>query len=350
MLTSVTSSNGLHSKTMNYVSQGCLLYRVTTGGSIWTYGNGAGNRTATDPLGNVTRVISDKDRGIPLSVQDRLNRTTTFSYDSAFRLASIRHPDGNSELFSYDARGNITETRRKSKTPGTPADIVTTAGYEVSCANPKVCNKPVWTKDAKGNQTDYTYDPNHGGVLSVTAPAPVSGGVRPQTRYSYTSLQAYYKNSAGTIVASGQPIAKLTGISSCTTLASCTGTADDVKTTIDYGPQTAGVGNNLLPVSVSAGSGDGSLTATTAMSYDNVGNLLTVDGPLAGTADTVRYRYDAGRQLVGVIGPDPDGGGALKHRAQRIGYNLDGQVTTVERGTVNGQSDGDWAGSCRSRR
>ena len=38
-----------------------------------------------------------------------------------------------------------------------------------------------------------------------------------------------------------------------------------------------------------------------------MGNLLTVDGPLAGDADTTRYRYDAARRLVAVISPDPDG-------------------------------------------
>ena len=54
------------------------------------------------------------------------------------------------------------------------------------------------------------------------------------------------------------------------------------------------------------------------MTYDAHGNLLTVDGPLSGTADTVRYRYDAARRRIGTISPDPDGAGALKHRAARI--------------------------------
>ena len=78
------------------------------------------------------------------------------------------------------------------------------------------------------------------------------------------------------------------------------------------------------------------------MTYDALGNLLTVDGPLSGTADTVRYRYNAARQIVGAIGPDPDGGGALKHRAQRITYT-NGLPTLAEAGTVDSQSDGDWA-------
>jgi YD repeat-containing protein len=94
---------------------------------------------------------------------------------------------------------------------------------------------------------------------------------------------------------------------------------------------------------VTSGAGDGSLTATSAFTWDTVGNRLTVDGPLPGTADTTRTRYDADREVVGVVDPDPDGAGALKNRAVRISYNADGQVTKTELGTVLSQSDADWA-------
>ena len=87
----------------------------------------------------------------------------------------------------------------------------------------------------------------------------------------------------------------------------------------------------------------GSLTATMAVTYDAAGNLLTLDGPLAGTADTIRYRYDAGKRLVGIVGPAPDGAGTRKPAAQRITLNAYGAVTKVERGTVNSQSDADWS-------
>ncbi len=130
---------------------------------------------------------------------------------------------------------------------------------------------------------------------------------------------------------------RLTGISQCQTTASCIGLADEAKSVITNG--TA----NALPVSVASGNGTGTLTATTAFTYDVFGNRLTVDGPLSGTADTTRIRYDLDRQVVGVVGPDPDGAGTLKNRAQRLTYNADGQATKVEIGTVNSQSDPDWA-------
>lgn len=98
---------------------------------------------------------------------------------------------------------------------------------------------------------------------------------------------------------------RLTGTSACRSAASCAGAADEAVTSVDYGAQTAGVGNNLQPVSTRTGAGDGSLTATTAFAYDDVGNVIAVDGPLAGAADTTTYRYDADREPVGAISPDP---------------------------------------------
>ena len=89
--------------------------------------------------------------------------------------------------------------------------------------------------------------------------------------------------------------------SACQTGASCAGTADEAKTTIAY------QASNLRPISVTSGNGSGALSATTAMSYDAIGNLKTVDGPLPGSADTTTYRYDAARQLVGVVAPSRSG-------------------------------------------
>jgi RHS repeat-associated protein len=71
--------------------------------------------------------------------------------------------------------------------------------------------------------------------------------------------------------------------------------------------------------------------------------VKTVDGPLAGTADTTRYYYDGSRRPLGNIGPDPDGAGALKNRAVRITYNTESQPLEVDTGTAAGQGDNDLA-------
>ncbi|HEX2762959.1 MAG TPA: RHS repeat-associated core domain-containing protein [Allosphingosinicella sp.] len=146
-------------------------------------------------------------------------------------------------------------------------------------------------------------------------------------RYSYTLTNGEYR---------------LTGVSACQTNSSCTGGADEVKTTLAYD-------SNGNVTSVSSGNGSGTLTATQAMTYDPIGNLLTVDGPLSGTADTTRYRYNSARQVVGVTSPDPDGTGSLKPRAVRVTYRGDGLPTKLEQGNVDSQSDSDWANFAASQ-
>lgn len=293
--------------------------------------------TVTHPAGSQV-YTGDKNTFRILSYRDELLRTTAYLYDASGRTTRVTQPEGNYTEYTYDARGNRTQTRYMAKAGSGLANIIETATYPATCVNLKTCNKPTSTTDAKGNVTDYTYDATHGGLLTATSPAPASGGIRPQVQMTYGTAQAYYKNSAGSVVASGQTHYVLTATSTCQTTASCAGAMDEVKTTIGYGPQVAGTVNNLYPVTSSSGSGNGTLTATTAVTYDSVGNTTSVDGSLAGTVDTSVAVYDATRQTVGVIGPDPDGAGALKNRAQRITYNLDGQVTKTEVGTTGGQT------------
>jgi RHS repeat-associated protein len=294
----------------------------------------------TDPSGK-TLIVGAGDGNRVASIKDELDRTTTYSYDSLLRLKRITQPEGNYTEYSYDSRGNVTQTKVVAKPGSGLPDIVTSATYG-PCTNLLICNKPITTTDARNQVTNYSYDPATGQLLTVTGPAP-SGTIRPETRYTYTPLQAYTRNSAGSIVASGQPLSLVTGISTCRTSASCAGGADETKTIIDYGPQTAGTPNNLLPVSTTARNGTGTLSATTSYGYDFVGNRISIDGPLDGTADTMRLRFDSARRMIGVVAPDPDGGGALKLRARRLTYNANGQVSLEESGTVNSQSDSDWA-------
>jgi RHS repeat-associated protein len=255
-------------------------------------------------------------------------------------LASAHYPEENAQWFSRDGRGNVIEKRIAAKPGSGYADVVSTASYPASCTNRKTCNRPDYVIDAKGNRTDFTWDTNHGGILTETRPA-APNGVRPQKRYTYTQLYAWIKNSSGSYVQAATPVWMLTGISECRTQASCVGTSDETKTTITYG--TTGAANNLLPTVTTSSAGDNSVSATTTTTYDFTGNAITVDGPLAGSADTARTRYDAMRRVVGVVSPDPDGVGPLLHRATRNTFDLSGNLIKAERGTVTGQSDAEWA-------
>jgi RHS repeat-associated protein len=284
----------------------------------------------------------------PETVTDQLGRTTNsvYCFNPAFNQCYLSpvlrttSPEGNVREPQYAGANRIAQITYRAKPGAGLADIVASATFD-GCLNPVVCDKPLTTTDAKGNVTDYTYDAVHGGVLTETRPAPVAGGARPQKRYSYAQFYAWIKNTAGTLVQAATPVWLLTGTSECKTLASCAGTADETKTTIAYG--TPGIANNLLPTAQTISTGDNSITATTSWTYDVVGNKLTEDGPLPGAADTTRWRYDVMRRVTGEVGPDPDGAGARKHPATRNTYDPAGRKIKVERGTVNSQSDADWA-------
>ncbi len=303
---------------------------VTTG---YGYADASGIRTVTVTYpGGATRVVTfDIAKALMLSDENETDDTTSYQYDSNNRPTRVTRPEGDYTQMTYDSRGNVTEIRNVAKSGSGLSDIIATASYPASCANPKTCNNPSSTTDARGNVTDLTYDSAHGGVLTVTAPAPTGGAVRPQSRFSYTRLDANGAPSASGIIVP-------TGSSNCQTgtAPSCLGTANEVKSSIAYG-------YGLQPASTSSGAGDSSLTATLAMTYDAVGNLLTVDGPLPGTADITRNRYNLNREMVGVVGPDPDGAGALKNRARRVTIDNRGLVTRIESGTTIGQSDAAWA-------
>jgi RHS repeat-associated protein len=296
---------------------------VTTNYSRSVSGSTA-TMTVTNALNEQTTIVSDLDVGRPTSVTVAPNRTTSAVYEPSGRLTRLTAPEGNYTQLTYDTRGNVIQTQAVAKPGSSEAPIITSASYAASCANAVTCNSPLSTTDALGNVTDYTYDPDHGGVLTVTAPTVTVGAtsVRPQVRINYGQVAGVHLP---------------TQVSACQTGASCPGSADEVRTTTTYG-------TNHLPASISTGSGSNSLTATRSMTYDFAGDLLTVDGPLGGSADTVRYRYDPARRRIGTVSPDPDGAAnPLPHRATRTTYRADGQVSLTETGIVNSQSDADWA-------
>jgi RHS repeat-associated protein len=301
---------------------------VVRDGMTWSYaftpGTGIMTAVRTDPLGHAKTVVSDTAVGLPTSITDELGHVTTRSY-VANKIDRETLPEGNYTQYSYDSRGNVTQVKRVAKSGSGLPDIIISAAYPSTCSNPATCNQPTSTTDERGNVTDYAYLTN-GTLQSITLPAPATGGIRPQARFTYTSITT----PGGTVVS------KLQSVSQCQTSASCAGLADETKTTYSWSSQ-------LLLTGITRANGTGSLSAVTIFTNDNVGNMKTIDGPLAGAADTTTLRYDLARRLVGTSSPDPDGTGALKMRAVRRTYSVDGNVSKIERGTVNSASDTDWA-------
>src|SRR3546814_8716780 len=102
-------------------------------------------------------------------------------------------------------------------------------------------------------------------------------------------------------------------------------------TTIAYG--ASGVANNLLPTQVTKAAGNGSGSATVKTAYDTIGDAISVDVPLSGSADTTTYRYDLDRRRLVLISPAPDGAVSLKLLAVLPSYADDVQFVYVFLGT-----------------
>lgn len=300
---------------------------VTVNGITTSYSRTVAGSTATmvvtDAQSNTTTVVSNLNTYRPTSIKNALNQTTSISYDTLGRPLEVTYPEGNKLVYAYDSRGNVTTRTAKAKAGSGLADIVLQSSFPTTCANVVTCNLPVWTRDGKGYQTDYTYDSTTGMPLTITDLAPVSGGDRPQRRISYTTVAGVSLPSA---------------ISTCSTgvAPACVGTDDETRVTYGYN-------SNLLPTTVTTAAGAGGLSATVTNGFDAIGNMTTVDGPLSGTADTTTYRYDADRAPVGIISADPDGGGAMVRRALKTTNNADGQPTVQAVGTVTGTTDPAWA-------
>ena len=330
---------------------------VTTAAGTWTYGFPDPTdpsaplytltNTVTDPLTHTTSVTSTSKQVDAVfnkrvdrltSVTNALTQTTQYGYATKYQLQSITQPEGNKVQYTYDGLGRIDSITRTPKGSTTAVTVMGATYPTCTSGNLKTCHKPETVTDARGATTVFTYDTAHGGVLTATSPAPTSGAVQPQTRTSYAALQAWFKNSAGTLVA-GTAIYLPTATSQCATTTSCAGTADEVKTLTTYEAGSASLASNLLPLTTTSLAGDGSLSAATTVDYNYLGDVRIVDGPLPGNQDATRTYYDVGRQVIGVIGPDPDGAGPLLYRASRTTYNADGQVTLSETGTATSQSD-----------
>lgn len=210
---------------------------------------------------------------------------------------SVKYPEGNEATYLVDYAGNTGLVTRKARPNSGLPDITSSATFPTAniysspticnATSQKLCNKPTAVVDERGSQSDYTYDPAHGGVLTETGPA--VNGVRPQTRYTYAQRSATVRTTATTFGAAVSPIWVLTQKAHCkagnpnAANAGCATAGDEVIVTYEYGPTTTTAGNNLLlrgEVVDPAG-----LHLRTCYAYDAQGNKESERQPL-GTGTT----------------------------------------------------------------
>jgi len=296
----------------------------------------------TDGVGHVTKYEYNNDNTAYRADNRSLKRV--ISPEATYNGSTLA---GGYAEYGYDARRNITSVSVYPKGGGSP--LVTQYEYEPTCtaSNYRICNQVKKFTDPRNNVTDFVYSPVHGGVISKTMPADINS-VRPEVRYSYTLLTPMVRDASNALVAS-TPVYRLTQTSTCRVAtpsnpASCVGGADEVVTSYAYNT------NNLLKTSETIKAGDNSISATTSYSYDLVGNVLAVDGPLPGTADTYYTTYDIRRRPVFEISPDPDGGGALKRKVIKHNYDVDGREYLTQVGTGAATDGSDFVATAFTRR
>jgi YD repeat-containing protein len=276
-----------------------LVDSATTDAGTWsyTYANpGYPSIPVADP--NSQNWVTQATRADGFQATAQYNTRTTYlqsvvtSTGSMFyansnpnRLVKAVDSEGRTFTFSYDGRGNTT-LKQQVGSDGSLGPAWQ-AGFDATCTLPVKCNKPNWILDPNGNETDYTYDPTHGGIITETLPAD-SSGVRPQKRYSYVQRYAWTKNASGGYSPSASPIWKLSSMSLCVT-GTWNGTScvdsqqqpivnDLVTTTYEYGPNAGP--NNLLVRGVVVTSG--SASHRTCIAYDGLGNKISETTPNAG--------------------------------------------------------------------
>lgn len=319
---SIQRADGSH-LFINYTPFVAPLYSrvssVVRNGSTWTYvfnQNAAiSTLSVTNPAGKTKHYTSNRAVGLPTRIEDETGAVTEYGYDSAGRLIQSINPLGQTTRYYYDSRGNVTSTVVQSSDQAN--SIQATATYP-NCNSGVTCNLPSITTDSRGTVTTYQYDATHGGLLSATIQ-------NPDPNLPSASTQMRYAQIAGVWLP--------TRVWNCATQAWCENTADAVQTTISYNP-------NLLPAVITRGAGDGSLTATTQLTYNAAGDTIAVDGPLAGASDVTRYTYDTARRLTMTIAPDPDGAGAERGSATRTQYDAVGRAALQEGGTANADGTG----------
>jgi len=236
---------------------------------------------------------------------DSLGNTTTYAWQGP-KLKSITYPEGNKIIYEWDHVGNMTEQRNVAKPGSQLPDQVITAKYNSSICDAMQCFRPEYTIDANGNRTDYTFDKNHGGMLTKIEPIADSGEQRITTNI-YTQIGYLYR---------------LESTSVCGT-AEC-GTKHEQITKYTYW------GFTTLPKTITKTNGIKSNSETITFDYFDDGRIKYENGPLAGNNDTKYYRYDLSGRKTWDIGAVNQQG---KRSATKVTFRpQDNQADIIESG------------------
>jgi len=326
------NSLSVASATLDYagVSHNNFVTSVVRDGQSFNYAYTAKSGTGFNPKKQFSKVTVSGPEGYSRTVDfqvwgapsprqlitadtDSLGNKTEYTYNSYKQIDTITYPEGNKIKYKYDSLGNITEKRMVAKATSSLDDIVFTAFYDINNCSVLTCFRPFYTIDANGGRTDYTFDANHGGMLTKLEPAGDSG-IRRLTTNTYQQINGFDRLVKTSIC----------GGATCAT-------KNEQVTEYSYW------GKTNLPLTVKRTNGTDTLSEITTYTYDASGRVLSEDGPLAGTNDAVYYRYDlSGRKTWGIGAVNQQG----YRTATRTSYRAqDNQVLKAESGTLTSATD-----------
>ena len=231
-----------HSITIGY-NASSRVSSINRGFGTWGYGyadaSGQRTTTVTNPNSTARTYVSTISNGRINTVTNELSQTLSYQYDSNARETKVTLPEGNYTQYTYDSRGNITQMRQFEN----PGDA---RRHRHLCRVSQLLHKradvqPADVDDRCPRVPNRLHPPDspHGGVLTVTAPAPsgsspVGSGTRPQTRFSYAQFQARYLQANNSTWTNGTAVWRLTGTSTCASSASCSGAAEETVSSTTY--------------------------------------------------------------------------------------------------------------------
>ncbi|WAC59772.1 hypothetical protein [Brevundimonas sp. SL130] len=250
----------------------------------YAYQNAGDSLTVTVSRGAETRKYISSRNAAGLSFIDENGRSVRFD-EFAGNIVKIINPEGDYFTYSRDARGNVLQEIHYGKSGGQLNSVTRSFPAVCNWQNQRYCNSPESITDAAGKTTSYTYAAAHGGVL--TELGPLVNGAASLKRYGYVQRYARWLNATGAVVQAASPIWLLSEERLCrtgaTTTSGCSGgSADEVVTTYDYGPDVVGQVNNLM-LRGKVVTADG-VSQRTCYVYDAVGNRIAETAPAAGLA------------------------------------------------------------------
>jgi RHS repeat-associated protein len=303
-LTGVTDSAG-RAITLSYTS-GLLSKVLLADGRHVDYGYTSGKLTSvTDLRGNAWTLAYDTN-GYLASIQDPLGHfPLRVTYDSLGRVLTSKDGEGNITTYAYgtDSDGLATTTvtppgrgswiyRSLQNVPLSvtdPLGRVTTTSYDANL-------RPIAVTDGRGNTTTTTYD-SRGNVLSVTAPAPLSGIVQQWTYNStndvLTSTDGRGNATTYTYATSSDPATDYQ-VGQLKTIT----TPEGATTTYKY--FTSGVKLGLVKSITKSLTHSPARLVTTTFDYDSSGNLSSITSPMG---KKTAMGYDASGRRTSLVDP-----------------------------------------------